>query len=175
MNETSAEYLQSLVDTRNGLAEILNNKNIEASTDESLNDLVEKVEKIHGGVEFGKWVPTVNTETLTVSGLPFIPYKIGISCESIANQSLYGISTRFISLFAANCGANTTNLYSSNIGELTMTNVPIGATVTITALEDGTYTLTVDFSEWNAVDGTAYLFKGGYEYMWVVSQEEWSI
>lgn len=56
-----------------------------------------------------------------------------------------------------------------------MTNVPIGATVTITALEDGTYTLTVDFSEWNAVDGTAYLFKGGYEYMWVVSQEEWSI
>ena len=175
MNETSAELLQGLVEARENLAETLNNKNVVASNDEELGALVEKVSKIHGGVEFGEWLPTVNTAGFMVSNLPFVPRKIGISCEALAGQSLLAEATRFIALFAAGGNGDPSSLYSSNEGEMSMNNVPEGAVVTVGQAENGTYTVTVDFSDWNDINSTAYMFKGGYEYMWVVSEEGWSL
>ena len=175
MNEASANYLNSLQNSRVKMAEILNSKNVEASPDEPLNELIDKAELIHGGVEFGKWIPTVNTESLIIGGLKFLPCKIGISCEALAGQSMYGEAMRYISLFAANNDDETASVYAGKAGEVSFSNVPTGAAVTVTLEPDGTYTVLVDFSEYNQITDIAYCFKGGYEYMWVTAIKEWSI
>lgn len=175
MNETSANYLNGVENSRVRLAEILNTKNVEASQDEPLGDLVEKTEQIHSGVEFGEWIPTVNTETLTIGGLKFLPHKIGISSEALAGQSMYGEAMRYISLFAANNDDETASVYAGKAGEITFSNVPTGAAVTVSQESDGTYTVIIDFSEYNVIADIAYCFKSGYEYMWVTATKEWSL
>lgn len=175
MNEASANYLSSLETSRVKMAEILNNKNIEASPDEPLNGLIDKAELIHDGVEFGEWIPTVNTETLSIGGLKFPPCKIGISCEALAGQSMYGEAMRYISLLTANNNEESAGVYAGKAGEIAFTNVPIGVAVTVTEETDDTYTILVDFSEYNKIADIAYCFKGGYEYMWVTATKEWSI
>ncbi|MBP3705626.1 MAG: hypothetical protein J6J13_00035 [Clostridia bacterium] len=176
MNGTTAKFLNGIENSRVKLAEILNNRNVEAESGEPLEDLVEKTARIHGGVEFGEWVPTVNTDIFTIGGLEFLPYKIGLSCEALFGQTFYGNAVNnYVSLFSANSGEGTDSIYIGNQSELKFGNVPPKSTVTVTQESDGSYTVKVDFSNYNLTSGVPYYFKSGYKYMWVTATKEWSL
>jgi len=169
-------YLNSLSENKQKLSEILREKGIAAKSNEKLGSLVEKVGLIQSGVEYGEWFPITSTESFTVSKIPFLPTKIGISCEALFSNRIVAPNTVHIALLNTELDEDTTNLYQLSANNETIFSTDNGeAEITLTKEPDGTYSITVSFADYNKTAENCFLFRGGLEHMWVVSSKEWIV
>ena len=174
--ETTTNYLVSLAQNRNNLSNILKQKGVNASTGEKLESLVEKVGLIHGGVEYGEWFPISSTDEFTLKGIPFLPAKLGISCESLFTNRIVAPNAVHIALLNTELCEDKTNLYELDANNNAIFSTESGeAEITLTKEYTGKYTVTVSFSNHNAAAENKFLFRGGLEHMWVISSQEWSL
>ena len=133
------------------------------------------MELIQGGVEYGEWFPISSTDTFTISGIPFIPVKIGVSCESLFNNRIVAPKTIHIALLNTELNDNTTNIYQLNSdNELVFSSDTSEAEITLTKAANNNYSISISFESHNQNAENKILFRGGLEHMWVVSSEEWN-
>ena len=176
MNTTTAEYLQALINQRRKLAENLNAKGVEATETETFNSLAKKIKTIYdtGGLAYGEWLPLVNTDTFTISGLNALPTAFGLSCEKVITDRINEEGSIFIALFNYEPEKENVTFYKYlDDNTFVFDSVTTDLVYTTEKAEDGTYTITISFSKLNEMTVKPYLFKGGYEYNWVASSKEW--
>lgn len=175
-NTVTADYLNSLSQNVNSLAETLNNKGVEASADEGLTALVKKVDRIHGEVVYGEWVPLESTDTFSVSGIPFLPVKIGISCEQVITSNIVANGKMHVGLFNTELEDGEINrLYLNDSGTLQYVFDDTSAELEISQAEDGTYSVSVSFAARNSLSNDMWLFRHSLPHMWVITSEVWKI
>ncbi len=167
-------YLNALAENKNKLSVILKEKGVSAKPNEKLESLVDKVSLIQSGVEYGEWFPIISTDSFTISKIPFLPSKIGISCEALFSNRIVAPNTVHIALLNTELTEDTTNLYQLNSSNESIFNTDSGeAEITLTKDADNTYSITVSFATHNQTSENKFLFRGGLEHMWVVSSKEW--
>ncbi len=175
MNSTSADYLNDLSQNVNRLAETLNNKGVNASADEGLSALVGKVGRIHSEVVYGEWVPLESTDTFSVSGIPFLPAKIGISCEQAMTSKIVAAGKLHVGLLNAEFTEEEINLYLNDSGTMQYEFSDANAEISVLQAEDGAYSVSVSFAAHNSSSDSMWLFRHSLPHMWVISSEVWKV
>lgn len=168
--------MQALVKQREKLAENLNAKGVEATTTETFNSLAKKIKTIYdtGGLAYGEWMPLMNTDTFTVSGLNALPTAFGLSCEKVITDRINEEGCIFIALFNYEPDKEKVTFYKYlDDNTFVYDSVTTDLVYTTEQAEDGTYTITISFAALNEMTIKPYLFKGGYEYNWVASSKAW--
>ena len=173
-NATTPDYLVSLANSKNHLSSILKQRGVNASSGEKLESLVKKVGFIHCGVEYGEWFPVSSTDQFTIRNLPFLPVKLGISCEALFTNRIVAPNTVHIALLNTQLFENKTNIYELDQNSSIIFNTDGNeAQITLRKEYTGKYTINVSFADHNATAENKILFRGGLEYMWVISSQEW--
>ena len=177
MNST-AEYIQGLINNQKRLAENLNTMGVSASYSERFDALVEKVLEIphQAGIISDTWLPVNNATEYVIENITFIPAKIAMSCDDVLNngENMVVQNTNLIAVLNVDFPLDNTQLIELNEnGYVVIENFSSGVIVTITEQEDGNYTVSLSLTELNAVSSMQYRFKGGYEHNWVITSAEW--
>ena len=173
---TTAELLLALLNRRRELVENLAVKGVEAEEDETFNSLIKKIKTIYdtGGLAYGEWVPLMNTDTFTISGLNALPTAFGLSCEKVITDRINEEGCIFIALFNYEPDKNEVTFYKYlDDNTFVFDSITTDLVYTTEQAQDGTYTVTISFSALNEMSAKPYLFKGGYEYNWVASSKAW--
>ena len=176
MDYTTAELLQALINKRQEFVENLNVKGVEATENETFNSLVKKIKTIYdtGGLAYGEWIPIINTDTFTISGLNALPTAFGLSCEKVITDRINEQGSIFIALFNYEPEKDTVTFYKYlDDSTFVYDTVTTDLVYTTEQAEDGTYSVTISFAALNEMTVKPYLFKGGYEYNWVASSKAW--
>lgn len=176
MNGTTAKYLNALAEQKDRLADELRAKRVECSKNEVFNTLIDKIGTIYdtGGLAYGEWMPTENTDKFTVSGLNALPTAFGLSCEGIITDYISEEGSIFIALFNYEPGKDAVTFYKYLDDNTFIYDTVVKDLIYSTEqAEDGTYSVTISFEALNEMTVKPYMFKGGYEYNWVASSEGW--
>lgn len=175
-NKTTADYLNALIEQKKRLAENLNAKGVETGETETFNSLADKITTIYdtGGLAYGEWMPLINTDTFTISGLNALPTNFGLSCEKVITDRIMEQGVIFIALFNYEPEKEKVTFYKYlDDNTFVFDSVTSDLVYSYEQAEDGTYTVTISFTALNEMTLKPYLFKGGYEYNWVASSKEW--
>ena len=173
---TTAEYLSALVAQHKKLATNLNAKGVETTEGDTFNTLADKITTIYdtGGLAYGEWMPLVNTDTFTITGLNAFPTSFGLSCERVITDRISESGSIFIALFNYEPDKEQVTFYKYlDDSTFVYDSVSSDLVYTTEQAEDGTYTVTISFAALNEMTVKPYLFKGGYEYNWVASSKVW--
>lgn len=173
---TTEKLLAELVNQKAEMTDRLKNKGISILEDEKFNTLIPKISDIYQreGCAYGEQMPLFNSDTFTITNLPFKPTRIAISCDSVLTNSL-DQTDEYIYVALLNVDKLTDNetIYQLDNGQLYGgSGVNVVADVTITET-DGVYSVTVSFATLNADSLIQYIFKGGELHQWVASSEDW--
>ena len=171
-----AKYLEALVKQRQELSNNLNAKGVEADSSETFNSLAKKITTIYdtGGLAYGEWMPLINTDTFTISGLNALPTSFGLSCEKVITDRINETGKIFIALFNYEPEKETVSFYKYlDDNTFVFDTVSTDWVYTTEKSADGTYKVTISFAALNEMTMKPYYFKGGYEYNWVASSKAW--
>ena len=175
--EITAEYLQGLANSKVQLSQNLSTMGVEASVNEKLDTLVAKVLDIEKmpGILTGSVTFNENVAEYTISNIPFVPAKAAIACDHVLTDKLIvAANTNLIAILNIDfplTSAKLTELTDS--GSMNLDDVSESVNVTVADTGNGTYSLTLSLTEFNATAEKPYLFKSNHEYNWLVVGDEW--
>lgn len=178
IDETTAKYIQGLVNNQKQLADNLNAMGVSASASERFDGLIPKVLQIptRVGITTDVWIPVSNSTEYTIENIPFVPAKIAMACDDVLNNGSNMVvqGTNLIAIFNVDFLMDSTQIIELNEkGKVVIENYNSNVFVTIEQQADGFYRLVLSLQELNAVSTTPYCFKGGYEHTWVITDEGW--
>ena len=176
MAYTTAQLLMALLQARQQQLDALSQKGVEVDGNETFNDIANKIETISDteGLSYGEWMPIENTAVFTITGIKEPPKTIGLSCEGVIQGLVIEPGITFIGMLSFDIGAEKVTFYKYlDDNTFVIDKVTSDLVCTVEQANDGTYTVSVSFELLNEMTIKPYLFKGGYEYNWVISSEEW--
>lgn len=123
MNESTANYIQTVSQCKSDLAEILNDRGMNASVDDSFPTLIEKTGRMHMGVSYGTVMLAQSSNTIILNNIPFDPIKISIGSVELLMNDISGDIT-----YVTMCGyeklldTEAGSVYDSkNLSDVTLT------------------------------------------------------
>ena len=178
IDNSTAEYIQGLINNQQQLAKNLNQMGVSASASERFDGLIPKVLDIptQVGITNNTWLPVSNTTEYTIENIPFIPAKIAMSCDDVLNRgnNMVVQGTNLVAIINVDFPLDSTQIVElTEKSYVIIENFTSNVVVTITQQSDGNYTVNMSLDELNLVSGTPYCFKGGYEHNWVITDKEW--
>lgn len=178
IDETTAEYIQGLINNQKQLADNLNAMGVSASAAERFDGLIPKVLQIptRVGITTDIWMPVSNSTEYIIENIPFVPAKIAMACDDVLNSgdNMTVQNTNLIAIFNVDFLMDSTQVIELNEkGSVVIENYNSNVFVTVNQQDDGLYSLTLSLEELNMVSPTPYCFKGGYEHTWVITDEGW--
>lgn len=180
------DYLTEITKQRKALASNITAKGVSALATEKLNSLVTKVLDIttSENIAYGEFRSTTDTATVTLSGINFVPYKIGLTCYQVLNwvQESTEIVSDYVGMISALTPFSKATLYKRAIAAggtdlgLSIESDSTGVTITVTQdASTGDYSVTLSFDTYNASHELKHYFKANYDYSWTVLGEEFLI
>lgn len=178
IDETTAKYIQGLVNNQKQLADNLNAMGVSASASERFDGLIPKVLQIptRVGITTDVWIPVSNSTEYTIENIPFVPAKIAMACDDVLNNGANMVvqGTNLIAIFNVDFLMDSTQVIELNEkGKVVIENYNSNVFVTVEQQDNGFYKLILSLAELNIVAATPYCFKGGYEHTWVITDEGW--
>ncbi len=178
IDNSTAEYIQGLINNQQQLAENLNTMGVSASSSERFDGLIPKVLNIptRVGIVSDVWMPVSNSTEYIIENINFIPAKIAMACDDILNKgdNMVVPNTNLIAIFNVDFPLDSTQLMELDAnGKVVIENFSSNVIVTVTQQANGNYSVTVSLTELNQVAATPYCFKGGYEHVWLITDEGW--
>lgn len=169
-----AEHVDKLISLKEYLAEQLTEKGHASSSDESFEALISKIDYLSDNrIYRGDIVLQKASDSITISGIPFAPYKIGLSAS--VEVTPYAPNTRFVMMLNINTQSDDDiNVWGSG--------ADVSALITsVTKIFEVSYdeasnsfSVTISFSSVNTEE-LKYMFNAGVEYCFVASPIEWEM
>lgn len=182
---TITDCLDEIKKQRKALASNITAKGVSALASEKLNSLVIKVLDIttSQNLSYGEFRSTTDTPTVTLNGIGFVPYKIGLTCYQVLNwvNESTEISTEYVGMISALTPFSKATLYKravdagGNDSNLSIESNSTGIVITVTQdSSTGKYSVTLSYEAYNS-DSSHELkryFKANYDYSWTIVGEE---
>ena len=177
-DNNTAEYIQGLINNQQQLADNLNQMGVYASASERFDGLIPKVLEIptRVGIATDSWLPVSNTTEYVIENIAFIPAKIALACDEVLNRgnNMVVSGTNLIAMFNVDFLLDSTQLIElTEKGHVIVENYASNVVITVEKQTNGMYRIVLSLNELNAVSATPYCFKGGYEHVWVITDEGW--
>ena len=178
IDNSTAEYIQGLINNQQQLAENLNKMGVSASASERFDGLIPKVLNIQSrvGIVSDTWIPVSNSTEYIIENINFIPAKIAMACDEvlIRGDNMVVQGTNLIAIFNVDFPMDSTKVIELNEkGQVIVESFNSNVFITVTKQSDDLYKIALSLEELNAVSATPYCFKGGYEHTWVITDEGW--
>ena len=177
-NGTTAEYIKGLLNNTQELADNLNAMGVSASASEKFDGLIPKVLSISRrvGIVSDTWIPVGNSTEYTIENISFLPAKIAMACDDVLNSgdSMVVQGKNLVAIFNVDFPMNATQIIELNEnGKVVIESFDSNVLVTVEKQDDELYKITLSLEELNTVSAIPYCFKGGYEHVWVITDEGW--
>lgn len=176
-----SDYLKAIENQRDRLKTNLKSRDVFVGDCNTFNKLIPKVLEIKGGVEKngaqnGVWTPTATTDKFSLFGLPFIPSKLAICCESVFTTNYTAVTDHInIALLNIEFTSDEISMLKQGAGGNIEIQVSGAAADIIFEEVEGLYNVTVSFSETNKTLTMPYKFKANASHVWCIAEEGWMV